>query len=523
MRRKFAVVTSLLITLLLSAGGSSMAQVPSRTTDRQVQQTLNSLERRTDAFRNSLDTGFDRSRYNGTKTEDQITRYVQDFEQATDRLQEKFRNRNAVSSDVDEVLSRGWYIDSFMRNNSLGPVAERNWRSVRTDLQTLARQYNVQWRWDDRSYNPTRYSYGYNTRLTGTYTLDTARSDNIQRAVENATRGLNRQEADRVQNALLRRMESPEQIAIQQNGQQLTFVSTNAPQVTITADGRGQTETRQNGRSVTTTSTLNNDQLTINSTGDRVNDFSVVFEPIGSGRSLRVTKRLYSDRLSQPVQVISVYNRTSDTAQLNIYNGNYNNRRNARYNRSGTDGRNRNNSNGNNGQFLIADGTVLNATLNENLSTERARQGDRFTLTVNSPSRYRGAVIEGYILENDRAGKVTGRSELTMEFERIRWNGRSYEFGGFIESVRTPDGDDVKLDNEGTIGEDDSQTERTVTRTGIGAAIGAIIGGITGGGKGAAIGAAIGAGAGAGTVLIQGRDDLNLSSGTEFTIRASAP
>jgi len=54
------------------------------------------------------------------------------------------------------------------------------------------------------------------------------------------------------------------------------------------------------------------------------------------------------------------------------------------------------------------------------------------------------------------------------------------------------------------------------------AAIGAVIGAVTGGGQGAAIGAAIGAGAGAGSVFIQGRSDLDLMSGTEFRIRASA-
>lgn len=60
-------------------------------------------------------------------------------------------------------------------------------------------------------------------------------------------------------------------------------------------------------------------------------------------------------------------------------------------------------------------------------------------------------------------------------------------------------------------------------RAAIGTAVGALIGAIAGGGKGAAIGAVIGAGAGAGSVYVQGRDDLNLSSGTELTIRASAP
>jgi hypothetical protein len=38
-----------------------------------------------------------------------------------------------------------------------------------------------------------------------------------------------------------------------------------------------------------------------------------------------------------------------------------------------------------------------------------------------------------------------------------------------------------------------------------------------------ATGAAIGAGAGTGSVLAQGREDLDLASGTEFGPRASAP
>ena len=112
---------------------------------------------------------------------------------------------------------------------------------------------------------------------------------------------------------------------------------------------------------------------------------------------------------------------------------------------------------------------------------------------------------------------------MSFEFDRIRLrDGRTANFAGIIESVRTTNGETVRVDNEGRA-QDDSQTGRTVTRAGIGAAIGAVIGAIAGGGKGAAIGAAVGAGAGAGTVIVQGRDDLDLLSGTEFRIRASAP
>jgi uncharacterized protein YcfJ len=112
---------------------------------------------------------------------------------------------------------------------------------------------------------------------------------------------------------------------------------------------------------------------------------------------------------------------------------------------------------------------------------------------------------------------------LTLDFDTIRLrNGQSYRFAGILESVRTPSGDVVRVDNEGAV-RDCDQTKQTVTRTAIGTAVGAIIGAIAGGGKGAAIGAVIGAGAGAGSVYVQGRNDLDLPSGTEVTVRATGP
>jgi outer membrane lipoprotein SlyB len=112
---------------------------------------------------------------------------------------------------------------------------------------------------------------------------------------------------------------------------------------------------------------------------------------------------------------------------------------------------------------------------------------------------------------------------MTLNFDRIRLrNGASYQFAGLVESVRTTQGDVVRVDNESSI-RDDNQTTKTAQRAAIGTAVGAIIGAIAGGGKGAAIGAIVGAGGGAGSVYVQGRDDLELTRGAELTIRASGP
>lgn len=371
--------------------------------------------------------------------------------------------------------------------------------SVSLPLQPAVSQSFVQ---QDRRGN---YRSG---RLTGTWRFSSARSDNLENSLDRATRDLSADERQRIQERLRRRLEAPETLAIDQRGRNITIASTRAPQSSFDADGRTRTETTARGRTTRVSASLSGDQLVIGSMGDRGNEYQVTFDPIDNGQGLRVTRRIYDERLTQPVTAVSFYDRTSDVAQLNLYSGGRDDR---------DFGRTR-------GSFIVPDNTQMTAVLDTDLDTRRARSGDRFTMTVRSPSRYNGAIIEGVVREVERSGRVTGRAEMALDFERIRLrDGGSYDFEGYIESLRTPDGEDVRVDNEGSVKEDDSQTERTVTRSGIGAAVGAIIGAIAGGGTGAAIGAAVGAGAGAGSVFIQGRDDLELRSGTELTIRSSAP
>jgi len=368
---------------------------------------------------------------------------------------------------------------------------------------------SAQTRSDRYSQGSSRYGYS-NNRLSGTWRLNAGRSDDPRAAAERATRNLDVNDRQRVRENLLRRLEAPETLAIDRRWRTVTMASTRAPQVTFEANGIETVETTRNGRERRTRVTLTGDRLSVRSLGDRGSDYEAVFEPLDGGRRLRVTRSLYTERVGQVVVARSVYERVSDVAQLDLYRDqplsgvSYNSpaRR----------------------DFFVPDGVMLSARLNQPLSTKYTREGERFTLNVVEPGQYRGAVIEGVVARSDRSGRVSGRADMTLDFERIRTrDGRSYNFAGTIENVSLPSGERVRVDREGNVKEDDSQTSRTVTRGAIGGAIGALIGAIAGGGKGAAIGAAVGVGAGAGSVFIEGRDDLELPSGSEIAIRTSAP
>ncbi|QQS33811.1 MAG: hypothetical protein IPM50_04320 [Acidobacteriota bacterium] len=143
-------------------------------------------------------------------------------------------------------------------------------------------------------------------------------------------------------------------------------------------------------------------------------------------------------------------------------------------------------------------------------------------MEVRSPEQYRGAILEGTVTGADSSGRVSGRANISLNFDTIRINGNTYRFAGIIDSVTARNGDSISVNNEGAV-RDSSQPAQTATRAGIGAVLGAIIGAIAGGGQGAAIGAGVGAGTGAGTLLITGRDNLDLDSGTVFSITSTAP
>ncbi|HEX6185647.1 MAG TPA: YMGG-like glycine zipper-containing protein [Pyrinomonadaceae bacterium] len=505
--------------------GGPQTGAPYRISDRQLDAIIRRVETNADRFRADIGNALNRSTYDGTRAEDNINQFIRDFETATDQLRSRFDARTSVAADVENVLRQATYIDDFMTRQTLSMRAENSWTTLRGDLNQLASAYSVAWNWDVRSlpgygsdttaggvFDNNRRGQRAANRLTGTFRLDTTQSDNATTVADNAVRNLPFGDRARVREMLMRRLESPEMLAIERNGNSVTIASSRAPQTTFTANAGEAREQLPNGSYSRVTSTIVGDRLVVRSSGNRETDFTVTFDPIEGGRRLRVTREIWNERLGTgPIVVQNVYERTSDVAEWNVFNGTA----------PGTSQPGVISSAA--GDFVVPDGQMLTARLETDLTTRTVQTGDRFTLTVTSPAQFQGAVIEGHVANSSRSGRVTGRSDIALNFDTIRYNGRTYQFAGFIDSVRTQGGETVRVDNEGTVRDDDSRGTQTAQRAAIGTAVGAIIGAIAGGGKGAAIGAVIGAGAGAGSVYVQGREDLELLSGSELTIRASAP
>ncbi len=501
--------------------------------ERNVRDVLRSLNSKIDDLKYTLENEFNRNSIPESE-EDAVYDDLRSFETSVKNFDDKFQRRRENSDDVNDVLAAAKIVNTNLSGKRFGVPIEKDWTNIRTLLDRLATNYQVSVNWNntnprDPNYYPnstnipstrpiSTNSYG----LTGTYKLDESRSEKANEIAENAIRDGNIENNANVRSDLEDRLEAPEQIMIEVRGNQITLASSNAPQITFVADGRDRTENLPDGKIIRLRSTLRGQELTVSSLGGET-DYTVTFVSADNGNTLRVTRRITADYLRQTVFADSVYEKIDSTARFGT-NPNYDT--NGDYSSNDPqDGRTNSPTigTGRTGNFIVPNGTIITGILEKDIDTKVSQNNDRFELVVQSPNQYRGAIIEGYVSGVNRSGKISGSSKVTFNFERIRLsNGQTYEFAGFLQSVTDETGKIVKVDTEG-VAKGDSQTKETVKRGGIGAGIGAIIGAIAGGGKGAAIGAIIGGGAGAGSVIVQGKDDLQLKAGSSVTVQATSP
>jgi hypothetical protein len=162
-------------------------------------------------------------------------------------------------------------------------------------------------------------------------------------------------------------------------------------------------------------------------------------------------------------------------------------------------------------------GTNLKFRLNDNLSSNESRAGDKFTATVLDPVRFNESTAYGHIKSILKSGRVKGRTTMNLAFDSIDFpDGKHGVLHGYVTKIYGGG----TTDNEGGV-QSEGRGKQTLKRSGIGAVAGAIIGGIAGGGKGAAIGLILGGAGGAGSVAINGSKELKIESGTEMLVHVT--
>lgn len=172
--------------------------------------------------------------------------------------------------------------------------------------------------------------------------------------------------------------------------------------------------------------------------------------------------------------------------------------------------------------IIIPAGTELILELHEEVTTETAREGDRFTARIISPTEIAGAAIEGRIARITKPGRLKRRSEIQLSFNRIilthdRWS----NFDAILTEVLPAKGDNIKrVDNEG-MAQGDRPYKGDLTKIGAATGTGLTVGAIAGGPVGAAVGAGVGAAFGVGAVVIERGKHINLRKSQQLRVRTS--
>ena len=151
-------------------------------------------------------------------------------------------------------------------------------------------------------------------------------------------------------------------------------------------------------------------------------------------------------------------------------------------------------------------GTEFDVRVQNSLSSRAAQVEDRFEATtivdLKKDGRIvvpAGSVMRGIVSAVTKAGRIERKGSLTVVFDRITIDGRSYPIRATVTQA---------IESEGIKGE--------AGKIGAGAGVGAIIGGILGGVRGALAGILIGGG---GTIAATEGKDVELPAGTVLRVR----
>jgi hypothetical protein len=172
--------------------------------------------------------------------------------------------------------------------------------------------------------------------------------------------------------------------------------------------------------------------------------------------------------------------------------------------------------------IVIPTDTELILELVDELSTERNKEGDKFTARIVSPMEMNGALVEGKISKIQKPGRIKRRSEMLLTFDRIvLTEGRWGNFNAILTEVLPVKNDNVKrVDTEGTV-EGKSSVKGDITKVSGATGAGALVGVIAGGPVGAAVGAGIGAAFGVGAVVVERGKHIRLSKAQQLRIKST--
>lgn len=164
-------------------------------------------------------------------------------------------------------------------------------------------------------------------------------------------------------------------------------------------------------------------------------------------------------------------------------------------------------------QVQIPAGTTITIRMIDSVDSSANHPGEVFHASLDAPIVVNNEVVvpkdaDVYVrlVNAASAGRLTGKSELSLELVKLEFQGQSYPL---VSSTYNVSGS--------------SRGSNTAKKVGVGAVLGTLLGAVAGGGKGAAIGAAAGAGGGAVWNGVTHGKEIKIPSETKLDFQLDQP
>jgi hypothetical protein len=116
---------------------------PERLSDKDVKALIEQVDNGRDKFEGNLDGAFKGSTLRGPSGETKVAGALQDYQDNTQKLKDRFTADYAASAEVATVLKQSTAIDTFMQSSPSAMKGRSEWDRQTTNLKHLAEAYGT--------------------------------------------------------------------------------------------------------------------------------------------------------------------------------------------------------------------------------------------------------------------------------------------------------------------------------------------------------------------------------------------
>jgi hypothetical protein len=115
-----------------------------RLSDKQLEQLISRIASEEDTFRDALDPQIKRAVYRGPNGEVNVERFLKDFSDAAERLEDRYKKDYSASTEAGDLLRQATQIDAYFRRDQRASKGESEWVRFSEQLKTLAGAYGTE-------------------------------------------------------------------------------------------------------------------------------------------------------------------------------------------------------------------------------------------------------------------------------------------------------------------------------------------------------------------------------------------